>query len=79
MCNNPLCDIDHDSAMPSEECAAREDDVPDSGDPAPTRLRRFAREIAAGFGAVLTFTAIMAGMTTLRLWHALPPTLHLPG
>jgi hypothetical protein len=74
MCNNPLCDIDHDG----EACAAREDDVPDSRDPAPARLRRLVQEIAAGFGAVLAFTAIMAGMTTLRLWHALPP-LRLPG
>jgi hypothetical protein len=79
MCNNPLCDIEHDCAAPSEERAASEDGVPDSSAAPPTRLRRFAREIATGFGVILAFTAIMAGVTALQLWHVLPPTLHPPG
>jgi len=77
MCNNPLCDIEHDCV--SEERAADEDGVPDSGGLTSTRLRRFAREVTTGFGVILAFTAIMAGVTALRLWHVLPPTPHLPG
>jgi hypothetical protein len=77
MCNNPLCDIEHDCV--SEERAADEDGVPDSSDRAPTRLRRFVREITTGFGVILAFIAIMAGVMALQLWHVLPPTLHPPG
>lgn len=79
MCNNPLCDIEHDCAAPSVERTASEDGIPDSRAPAPRGLRGFLREITTGFGVILTFTAIMAGVTALRLWHVLPPTLHLPG
>jgi hypothetical protein len=79
MCNNPLCDIEHDCIAPSEEHAASEDGVPGSVGPGPTRLRRLVREITTGFGVILAFTAIMAGVTALRLWHVLPPTPHLPG
>jgi hypothetical protein len=79
MCNNPLCDIEHDCVAPSEDLAASEDGVPDPSAAPPTRLRRFVREITTGFGVIPAFTAIMAGVTALRLWHVLPSTLHLPG
>jgi hypothetical protein len=79
MCNNPLCDIEHDCAAPSEQRSASENGRSDSSDPAPTPLRRFVREMTTGFGVILAFTAIMAGVTALRLWHVLPPTPHLPG
>jgi hypothetical protein len=77
MCNNPLCDIEHDCVAPSEERATGEDGVPDSGRP-PSPLRRFVREVTTGFGVILAFTAIMAGVTALQLWHVLPPSPHLP-
>jgi hypothetical protein len=79
MCNNPLCDIDHDGVAPTEERAAGEDGLSDSGDRVSARLRRFAREITTGLGVIVAFTAIMAGVTALQLWHVLPPTLHPPG
>lgn len=76
MCNNPVCDIEHDCVAPSEERAASEGGI---ADPAPTRLRRFVREVTTGFGVIVAFTAVMAGVMALQLWHVLPSTLHPPG
>ena len=76
MCNNPLCDIEHDCVALNEERAAGEDGI---SDPAPTRLRRFVREVTTGVSVIVAFTAVMAGVMALQLWHVLPPTLHPPG
>jgi hypothetical protein len=76
MCNNPLCDIEHECVALSEERAPSEGGV---SDPAPTRLRRFVREVTTGLGVIVAFTAVMAGVMALQLWHVLPPTLHPPG
>jgi hypothetical protein len=79
MCNNPLCDIEHDCVAPSEERAASEDDISDSGGPTSARLRGFVREVTTGVSVIVAFTAVMAGVMALQLWHVLPPTLHPPG
>jgi hypothetical protein len=79
MCNNPLCDIEHDCVAPSEARAASEDGVPDSDGARASPLRRFVREVTTGFGVIVAFTAVMAGVMALQLWHVLPPTLHPPG
>jgi hypothetical protein len=76
MCNNPLCDIEHDCVAPSEERAPSEDGISDL---VPTRLRRFVREVTTGLGVIVAFTAVMASVMALQLWHVLPPTLHPPG
>jgi len=79
MCNNPLCDIEHECVAPSEARAASEDGRSDSGGRTSTRWRRFVREVTTGFGVIVAFTAVMAGVMALQLWHVLPPTLHPPG
>jgi hypothetical protein len=79
MCNNPLCDIEHDCVAPSEARAASEDGVPGSDGATLSPLRRFVREVTTGFGVIAAFTAVMAGVMALQLWHVLPPTLHPPG
>jgi hypothetical protein len=79
MCDNPLCDIEHDDDTPEDEAPSVGDGAPQSGDQAPASPLRTARQIAACVGAASVFTAIMAAATALRLRHALPPSIHPPG
>jgi hypothetical protein len=79
MCDNPLCDIEHDDDTPKGAPPSMGDGARQSGGEAPAMLRQTARQIAACFGAASVFTVITAAATALRLRHLLPPHIRPPG